>query len=153
MNDLLTLEGLNKRDDIGKITIENLDRFELSKTEESFFRHYQPQNKLIIYGTLAPDKPNHHKMEGIDGDWFPAILKGGKLENKGWGSELGFKGYISAPADEQMDIPCYVLFSSDLVDNWEYLDDFEGTGYKRILAQYILDDEKKGFGYVYAISQ
>lgn len=152
MRELLKLSDLNKRKEIAEITLENINQYNLSIDEQNFLNQYQPENKLIIYGTLAPGKPNHHKMTHIKGEWKPAILKGGKLETKGWGADLGFNGFIPAPENEQTDIPCYVLFSDELNQNWAALDEFEGEGYKRILAIYDLENGKNGVGYVYAVS-
>ncbi|RXM39175.1 gamma-glutamylcyclotransferase [Chryseobacterium sp. CH21] len=144
---------LNRRKDIADITLKALDQYNLSIEEQYFLTRYQPENRLIIYGTLAPGKPNHHKMTHIKGDWKPAILKGGKLETKGWGAELGFNGYVPTEENEQADIPCYVLFSDNLNENWDFLDGFEGEGYKRILANYELEDGQQGIGYLYAINE
>lgn len=153
MSEFLNLPLLNQRKDIADITLKTLDQYELSIDEKDFLSCYQPENKLIIYGTLAPGKPNHHKISHIKGEWKPAILKGGKLEIKGWGADLGFNGFVPVSENEQTDIPCYVLFSDDLCKNWDFLDEFEGSGYKRILAIYELEDKQRGVGYLYAINE
>lgn len=150
---MLCLSDLNRRKDVAEITIKTLNQYNLSSDELTFLEKYSPQNKLIIYGTLAPEKPNHHKISHIKGDWKSAVLKGGKLESKGWGADLGFNGYVPAKENEQNDISCYVLFSDELIENWEFLDEFEGVGYKRILAEYELENGEKGVGYVYGINQ
>lgn len=150
---MLCLSGLNRRKDVGEITIKTLSQYHLSPDELTFIEKYTPENKLIIYGTLAPGKPNHHKISHIKGDWKSAVLKGGKLESKGWGADLGFNGYVPAKENEQTNISCYVLFSDGLIKYWEFLDEFEGVGYKRILAEYELGNGNKGVGYVYGINQ
>lgn len=152
MSDSSNLPLLNKRKDIGTITLKTLDHYDLSSEEKDFLSRHKPENKLIIYGTLAPGKPNHHKISHIKGEWKAGLLKGGKLETKGWGAELGFNGFVPVSENEQTDIPCYVLFSDDLHKNWDYLDEFEGSGYKRILAIYELEDKKQSIGYLYAIN-
>lgn len=150
---MLCLSDLNRRKDVAEITIKTLSQYNLSMDELTFIEKYIPEIKLIIYGTLAPGKPNHHKISHIKGDWKPAVLKGGKLENKGWGADLGFNGYVPAKENEQTNISCYVLFSDELMKNWEILDEFEGAGYKRILAEYELENGENGVGYVYGINQ
>lgn len=144
---------LNKRKDIADITVDKIEQYDLSAEEQNFLIHYKPENKLIIYGTLAPGKPNHHKMTHIKGEWKTAIIKGGKLESEGWGAELGFNGFVLAEEKEQIDIPCYVLFSDNLSEHWKSLDTFEGEGYRRILANYELEDGHKGVAYLYAINK
>lgn len=153
MSLLIDLSALNQKHTIADIKVETLDQYELTADQRVFFEEYRPENKLIIYGTLAPGKPNHHKISHIQGEWKSAILKGGKLESKGWGADLGFNGFVSTPENEQIDISCYVLFSDDLSYHWHSLDEFEGDGYRRILAEYELENGLKGFGYIYGINQ
>ncbi|KAA6439695.1 gamma-glutamylcyclotransferase [Dyadobacter flavalbus] len=126
----------------------------LSDSEQSLIKTYVPQNVFIIYGTLAPGKPNHSKVEHIKGEWKSAVIKGGRLESKGWGSKMGYDGFVPVPDPEQkMDIAAQILFSDELTKHWESLDQFEGEGYRRILARYELADGHKGVGYVYAINE
>ena len=48
-------------------------------------------NKLFVYGTLGPGRPNEHVMTNIGGKWQDARLKG-KLIEAGWGAAMGFPG-------------------------------------------------------------
>lgn len=146
------ITSLNKKENISKIVISDLEKENLTQQEKLFFKTYQPEKALIIYGTLAPGKPNHSKIEHIKGIWKNAVING-KLENKGWGSELGFFGFMHSNSDEQKTIEANVLFFDELFVYWEYLDDFEGIGYKRILAKYKLENGKVGVGYIYAINE
>ncbi|PBJ04981.1 gamma-glutamylcyclotransferase family protein [Flavobacterium sp. ACN6] len=107
---------------------------------------------LIIYGSLAPGESNHSVMDPIKGEWKKASIKG-KLKEGGWGSSLGYNGFISVNPDEAETINCYVLFSNDLTENWDYLDEFEGDGYIRIQAEYELESGQKGIGFIYALKQ
>lgn len=151
--ELITIiESLNSKPAVSAITINNLDDFDLSEQEKDLIRTYLPEKALIIYGTLAPGKPNHSKIQHINGKWEKAVVWG-KLENKGWGAELGFYGFMHATKQEQQAIEAYVLFSDELVDNRQYLDDFEGSGYRRILTAYELDGARIGVGYIYAINE
>ncbi|CAM3758140.1 gamma-glutamylcyclotransferase family protein [Flavobacterium chungbukense] len=107
---------------------------------------------LIIYGSLAPGESNHSVMNPIKGEWKKAIIKG-KLQEGGWGSSLGYNGFVSVNLEEAETIKCYVLFSEDLTTNWDYLDEFEGDGYVRIQTEYQLQSGEIGIGYIYALKQ
>ncbi|UPZ17749.1 gamma-glutamylcyclotransferase family protein [Flavobacterium humidisoli] len=107
---------------------------------------------LIIYGSLAPGESNHSVMDPIKGEWKKAIIKG-KLEEGGWGSSLGYNGFIAVNNEEAEIIKAYVLFSEDLTSHWNYLDEFEGDGYTRIQTEYELENGEKGIGYIYALKQ
>lgn len=112
----------------------------------------QSMPALIIYGSLAPGESNHSVMDSIKGEWQKAIIKG-KLQEGGWGSSLGYHGFILMPEDQAETINCYVLFSDDLTANWDYLDEFEGDGYTRIQTEYELENGEKGTGFIYALKQ
>lgn len=107
---------------------------------------------LIIYGSLAPGESNHAVMDPIKGDWQKAIIRGKLLEG-GWGSSLGYNGFIPVHTEEAETINCYVLFSKDLLSHWDYLDEFEGDGYVRIQTEYELENGKKGIAFIYALKQ
>ncbi|PBI84754.1 AIG2-like family protein [Flavobacterium sp. ACN2] len=107
---------------------------------------------LIIYGSLAPGESNHSVMDPIKGEWKKAIIKG-KLEEGGWGSSLGYNGFIPVNNEEAETIKAHVLFSEDLTSHWDYLDEFEGDGYMRIQTEYELENGEKGSGYIYALKQ
>lgn len=145
------IDTLNKKVNISGITLSNLEDAGLTEVEKAFIKTYKPQKSLIIYGTLAPGRPNHSVVEHIKGKWRKGIVKG-KLENKGWGAELGYDGFKPAGLEEQVEIKAYVLFSDELIANWKYLDEFEGDGYRRILAKFELVNGEAGVGYIYAIN-
>jgi gamma-glutamylcyclotransferase (GGCT)/AIG2-like uncharacterized protein YtfP len=146
------LEGLNKRLSTMGVGIEKLDQQVLSKDEKDFIQQYSPGNILIIYGTLAPGKPNHSKIGHIKGTWAKGFVKG-ILVNEGWGAALGYFGFKHTDIGKQENIEAYILFSDDLENNWSYLDEFEGAGYKRILAEYQLENGEIGVGNIYAINE
>ncbi|MFY7910510.1 MAG: gamma-glutamylcyclotransferase family protein [Emticicia sp.] len=123
----------------------------LTEEERSVLNIYTPENRLIVYGTLAPNKPNHRVVEHIRGTWFEGIVKG-KLESKGWGAALGYNGFKPATIEEQQLIKAYILFSNELVANWQMLDEFEGNGYKRIFAKFELENGDVGIGNIYALN-
>jgi gamma-glutamylcyclotransferase (GGCT)/AIG2-like uncharacterized protein YtfP len=147
------IAGLNQKKSISHITLDTLHTFELTEDEKDFIKTHKPEKALIIYGSLAPGKPNHSKMESIQGEWKAGVVKGGKLESKGWGAKMGFNGFVPASSDEQSDIPAQVIFSDQLVAHWAFLDEFEGEGYRRILARYELENGESGVGYIYAVNE
>jgi gamma-glutamylcyclotransferase (GGCT)/AIG2-like uncharacterized protein YtfP len=111
-----------------------------------------PKKALVIYGSLAPNASNHHIVAHIKGQWLTGKVRG-KLENMGWGADLGYLGFRHTNVDEAQEIKAHILFSDELVENWAYLDDFEGDGYQRILTEYELENGDIGMGYIYAINQ
>lgn len=145
------IERLNRNKNIASIRLENLEEWDLTEEEKSFIKKHEPERALIIYGSLAPNKPNHSEVEHIKGRWMNAIVRG-KLEQEGWGTEMGYLGFRPT-AIEQQAIKAIVLFSDELGDNWNRLDEFEGEEYRRILAKYELENGDVGVGYIYAIDE
>jgi gamma-glutamylcyclotransferase (GGCT)/AIG2-like uncharacterized protein YtfP len=131
--------------------VDKIDKVDLTVAEEQFLNEYKPQKSIIIYGTLAPNRPNHSKIEHINGIWKKGIVKG-KLVKEGWGAELGYYGFKHSSIDEQENIEAFILFSDELVNNWAFLDDFEGDGYRRIIAKFELENGEVGVGNIYAIN-
>lgn len=146
------IEGLNTKRNISAIGSGNFKNTDLTEVEETFIKTYNPERSFIVYGTLAPDAPNHSVVKHIKGKWQPGIVKG-NLENKGWGADLGYYGFMHTSIKEQKEIKVVVLFSDELIANWKMLDDFEGSGYKRILAKYELTNGRIGVGNIYAINE
>lgn len=104
--------------------------------------------RIFIYGSLGPGRPNEHVMAAIGGTWQPATLRGALLE-EGWGAELGFPGLV---LDEQGQMTEGFVFSSaNLTHLWEALDTFEGEAYERVLATVKLETGDSVQAYVYAL--
>lgn len=142
---------LNKKITLQGVGVDKIDKSDLTEAEGQFLNKYKPQQSIIIYGTLAPNRPNHSKIEHINGKWIKGFVKG-KLVKEGWGAKLGYFGFKHSSLEEQENIEAYVLFSDELVDNWAYLDEFEGNEYRRILAKFELDNGEVGVGNIYAIN-
>ncbi|MEY4934241.1 MAG: hypothetical protein RIS64_600 [Bacteroidota bacterium] len=121
----------------------------LIEAEKTFFNTYQPEKALIIYGSLAPNAPNHWVVEPIHGNWEQGIVRG-RLEKIGWGADLGYFAFRHVRSEEQENIKSYILFSDELVNHWARLDKFEGDEYRRILAKYELNNGQIGVGSIYA---
>jgi gamma-glutamylcyclotransferase (GGCT)/AIG2-like uncharacterized protein YtfP len=148
MNHLI--QPLNKLKTVSQITLQTLNQFNLTEEEENLIKTHRPEQTLVVYGTLAPGKPNHHIVEHIQGTWQKGIIKG-ELSNKGWAAENGYLGFCHTSPTNEKSIEAHILTSTELPQNWSMLDDFEGEGYQRILTTYQLEDGTKGIGFIYAV--
>ena len=145
------IEDLNSKKGISDIGSNNFQDTNFTDVEINFIMSYSPHKSLIIYGSLAPNAPNHSVVEHIKGNWEKGIIRG-SIEMKGWGADLGYYGFRHT-RENQQEIKVFVLFSHELVANWKMLDDFEGNGYRRILTKYELENGQTGAGYIYAINE
>ncbi len=125
---------------------------DLSDDERLFIQMYEPEKKIIIYGSLAPDRINHNKVEHIAGQWCKGIIRG-QLEKIGWGADLGYWGYKKTNSENDKVIDAFILFSDELSTHYAALDDFEGEEYERVLAIFELDTGEIGVGNVYALKE
>ena len=146
------IEGLNKNKHTQNIGLGSLDDMGFTEAEKIFIETYRPEKSFIIYGSLAPNAPNHHIVEHIKGTWQAGIVKG-QLEEKGWGVDFGYLGFKHVSGEEQKEIKAFILHSDELVDNWQLLDEFEGDGYRRLLALFELKNGQIGVGNIYAINE
>ncbi|HET6563734.1 MAG TPA: gamma-glutamylcyclotransferase family protein [Marmoricola sp.] len=104
--------------------------------------------RLFVYGTLAPGRPNEHVLAGVPGTWEPATIRGRLIEH-GWGAEIGFPAIV---LDEEAPEVHGMLFSSEELDeHWANLDDFEGDGYERLLTSVTLESGETAVAHVYAV--
>ena len=84
---------------------------------------------LFVYGSLAPDQPNHHVLADLEGDWVSASICG-HLTEAGWGAKMGYPALV---LDDDADpVAGYVLTSDELGEAWAALDAFEGDEYQRV---------------------
>ncbi len=104
--------------------------------------------RLFVYGTLGPGRPNEHILADIGGTWNNASLKG-NLHQKGWGAEMGFPGITLD--DKGSIVEGFVFTSENLANHWQHLDEFEGEAYQRTLTK--VKTNESGFidAYVYAL--
>lgn len=104
--------------------------------------------RLFIYGTLAPGRPNEHVMSEIPGEWQPAKVRG-ELQQRGWGAVVGFPGIV---LDENGPEVRGMLFSSErLSEHWQRLDEFEGEGYERVRAMTTLHKGQTASAYIHVL--
>ncbi|MBL8660352.1 MAG: gamma-glutamylcyclotransferase [Rhodospirillales bacterium] len=88
--------------------------------------------RFAAYGTLAPGRVNHDRLAGLKGRWLQGTVRG-RLVDAGWGSELGYPGLVLDPLGSEVAVS--LLESPELPDLWSGLDEFEGAGYRRVVAQ------------------
>ncbi|MDJ0777018.1 MAG: gamma-glutamylcyclotransferase family protein [Gammaproteobacteria bacterium] len=105
--------------------------------------------RLFVYGTLAPGRPNHVVLEQIPGYWEKATLKGNLLD-EGWGSEFGCPGIV--PSEDGEEVEGYVFSSDHLRNHWPMLDEYEGTGYRRVPVLVKVESGEKIEACVYALN-
>ena len=90
-----------------------------------------PDTRLAVYGTLAPGRVNHHQISALSGNWKRGTVQG-KFFSSGWGAALGFPGLILDPLGPSVDVDLFE--SMDLPAHWARLDEFEGSGYRRVVT-------------------
>lgn len=88
-------------------------------------------DRLFVYGSLAPGRPNEHILANVPGEWEPATVMG-KLVQEGWGSAIGYPGIVLNHHGDEVE--GFLFSSGSLHDHWNRLDEFEGDGYVRVLT-------------------
>jgi len=105
-------------------------------------------NRLFVYGTLAPGRPNEHELAEVPGNWEPAIVKGTLLQ-EGWGAAVGYPGIV---LDEHGgEVHGFIFSSKELSAHWARLDELEGDCYERVVASVELGDGTVVKAYIYAL--
>lgn len=106
-------------------------------------------NKLFVYGTLGPGRPNEHVLAKFGGRWLEGHIFG-RLQQQGWGAEMGYPGIVlDANADK---VQGFVFVCDTLDQHLAELDEFEGEGYQRTEVQVHLDNGDTTQAYVYALA-
>lgn len=106
--------------------------------------------RLFVYGTLAPGRPNEHLLADLPGQWQPASVRGTLLQ-QGWGAAAGFPGIV---LDESGPEVRGMLFTSAVLsERWQRLDDFEGAGYERRLTPVTLRGGDSVPAYIYVLRE
>jgi len=103
--------------------------------------------RLIVYGSLAPGRANHHHVAELAGDWTSGWITGDRVPI-GWGTALGHAAVRFRAGGER--IPAWVLRSAELPTAWDRLDAFEGAAYQRLLAPFETEAGVVAVGYYYA---
>ena len=92
----------------------------------------RPDERLVIYGTLAPGKPNHNVIQDLSGGYRDCSVHGRISEVD------GLPYFTWAPSEASLG--AQLLSSRQLPDKWDDLDRFEGDGYKRRLIPVAVGD-------------
>ena len=106
--------------------------------------------RLFVYGTLAPGKPNAHVLADVPGRWEPAAVRG-RLLAEGWGAAIGYPGIVLDDAGDE--VRGLVFSSAALADHWMRLDAFEGDGYVRVPVSARLDDGAVVPAWIYSLAE
>jgi gamma-glutamylcyclotransferase (GGCT)/AIG2-like uncharacterized protein YtfP len=95
------------------------------------------EQRLFVYGTLAPGEVNEHVLAPLPGNWLKATVRG-RLHPEGWGASYGFPALrLDSEAGR---IEGQIFSSPQLPHYWSSLDEFEGEAYCRVIAEATLDD-------------
>ena len=86
---------------------------------------------LFVYGTLQPGRENVHLLESIGGRWQKAWVLG-HLYPQGFASTEGYPALVLDSSGPE--VAGYLFSSTALETHWPALDDFEGDGYRRMVA-------------------
>ena len=108
-----------------------------------------PDTRLAIYGTLAPGRVNHQQISGLSGNWRRGTVNG-KLFASGWGAAHGFPGLVLDPLGVLVDVD--LLESTDLPEHWARLDEFEGSGYRRVITT-VSTEEGELSAWIYVLAE
>jgi len=92
------------------------------------------ENRLVVYGSLAPGEANHHVVAGLNGSWRPCVITGTISLHDGYRI---FRWEKNGPR-----IDAQLLISSELPSHWQTLDEFEGADYRRVVIPAELDGKR-----------
>jgi gamma-glutamylcyclotransferase (GGCT)/AIG2-like uncharacterized protein YtfP len=106
------------------------------------------EHRLATYGTLAPGRPNAHLLDELSGTWTRGSIRG-HLHERGWGAADGYPGIVLD--DSGPEVGVHVFVSRDLPAHWQRLDEFEGSGYRRVPVS-VSGDTGEMAAYVYALA-
>lgn len=104
--------------------------------------------RLFVYGSLGPGRPNEHVLAEIGGSWEVGTVTG-TLRDEGWGAAMGFPGI---ELDENGgEVRGFLFTSGNLSEHWAALDEFEGASYERVMTTVKLEDNTAVDAYIYAL--
>ena len=92
-----------------------------------------PDQKLIVYGTLAPEDVNRNILSDLQGSWENCSVHGCIEKING----LSF--FVWQPNEPTIDLRLFT--SAILPKSWLQLDQFEGSDYRRILVPIVKSDK------------
>ena len=108
------------------------------------------KERLFVYGTLGPNRPNEHFLKNIV-DIFESASVKGILYEKGWGAEMGYPGI---KLDAKGILVKGFLFSSDKInEHWSELDKFEGEAYERVSTKVKIKNKTITEAFIYVLKK
>ncbi len=105
------------------------------------------EHRLVVYGTLAPGRPNAHVLADVPGEWSRGWVEGDLYEH-GWGAVEGYPAMRPRAGGPRID--AYLFESAELPRHWAMLDAFEGDSYQRVEIVVFREDGTSTVGFVYA---
>ncbi len=109
----------------------------------------EPDTRLATYGTLSPGRVNHSQLSALAGNWHRGTVNG-TLFSSGWGAALGFPGLILDSNGPSVNVDLFE--SADLPAHWVRLDEFEGTGYRRVVAT-VKTEQGERSAWIYVLAE
>ena len=88
----------------------------------------RPEHSLVVYGTLAPGRENHHLLADLSGTWSEVTIFGELGE---WEGYPMFRWSASGAR-----IAAWLLRSAELPAHYGRLDEFETDAYVRVLVPF-----------------
>jgi len=106
--------------------------------------------KLFVYGSLIPNRPNHIILKKINGIWQKGYVLGEikkvKFNNKEYSA-------VILNINKEKKVFGYLFSSFALKYLWRKLDNFEGTCYKRKISQVYLNYNRKVKANIYCLNK
>lgn len=96
-----------------------------SAAEHELERRFACAAWLASYGSLAPGGKNHGELARCPGTWWQGTVTGHRAERQ-WP--------VFTFAERGPRVPVWLLHSHELPTQWQALDAFEGSDYRRILV-------------------
>ncbi|GJM38669.1 MAG: gamma-glutamylcyclotransferase [Acidimicrobiales bacterium] len=93
---------------------------------------------LATYGTLMPGEDNHWVVRPIRGEWGAGTVAGWTYPI-GFGPAEGYPGFTADPAAPPVPIAVLTCDAGVLDKHWREIDDFEGSGYRRLEVDVTLE--------------
>ena len=116
--------------------------------ERQFNTLFAADQRLAVYGSLAPGRENEAQLRDLSGDWIDGCHVTGDLVDSGWGKQIGYPALRWSFAGAA--VPIQLFVSRDLPRHWARLDEFEGADYLRIVVPVHSDDGVIALANLYA---
>lgn len=106
------------------------------------------KDRLFVYGTLKPGESMDHLLSSIGGSWEKGTVRGVFIEANGI-PDFPYPGVILDDGGSIID--GYIFTSEKLSNNWNRIDQYEGSSYRRVITEVTLRDGAKTDAYIYEL--